>query len=449
MRRINKKIKALWGVSEIGFGVMSMMETTFLLFFLTDVAMLPREMAAFISATAAIADAVCAIPSGILIDKLNLSWGKYRPWLLLCPPIVTVLFVLCFTKIGSDTMAAGIIIAAYIASHFIWTISWNANRGLISVITDDPDEISFLSGRIALGTTLGKILASFFVPFMSTEIGKVTNGVTSYMVTCAITCLIFMVCYYTHYFITAGYDNTPVKAKKTPRFKDMARSICCNPHLVAVLSHDALRLVAFYGIAAAAAYYVKIIIGDASVLPWLLTVFYAGTSLGSGISSKISSRLGVRGTSVLGCVGCALIHGSCFFVGNNMVALFALLFLAQSFFGLAYGLTSTLYSMCGTYSQWKTGESVQGVVMSFGALSIKIAIAIRGVLISTFLGLICYDPTVSVVSAQASNGIRFLFLIVFSVVMLLSIIPLAFFRLNGKMLSEMESDIALRASQCT
>ena len=33
-------------------------------------------------------DAISAILAGIVIDRTNMKGGKYRPWLLICPPIV-------------------------------------------------------------------------------------------------------------------------------------------------------------------------------------------------------------------------------------------------------------------------------------------------------------------------------------------------------------------------
>ena len=105
INRINKKIKTVWGISEIGFSVMSTMETSFLVFFLTDVAQLPLAITAFITGFTALADAISAVIAGIVIDKVHFKVGKYRKWLLYCPPVVTVFFIFCFTKIGGDTMA--------------------------------------------------------------------------------------------------------------------------------------------------------------------------------------------------------------------------------------------------------------------------------------------------------------------------------------------------------
>lgn len=98
--------------------------------------------------------------------------------------------------------------------------------------------------------------------------------------------------------------------------------------------------------------------------------------------------------------------------------------------------------MCGTYSEWKTGGNARGVVMSFCSLAIKIGVAVRGVLITAVLGMIAYDPNATVMTAEAKSGVKFLFIGVFTIIMLVSLIPLLFFRLNDKKVIEMEKEIA-------
>ncbi|NTU89280.1 MAG: hypothetical protein HGA54_05140, partial [Actinobacteria bacterium] len=75
---LSTKIKRVWGISEVGFSVMSAMETSFLVFFLTDVALLPLGITAIITGFAALADAISAILAGIVVSKVTFKNGKYR-----------------------------------------------------------------------------------------------------------------------------------------------------------------------------------------------------------------------------------------------------------------------------------------------------------------------------------------------------------------------------------
>ena len=125
--KINNKIKSFWGISEVGFSFMSTVETTFFVIFLTDVAQLPLALVAAITSVAGIADAITAMLAGVIIDKVNFKNGKYRPWLIYCPPFVVAFFVLMFTKIGSDPMAALLCGLGYVLSHGIWNICVDIN----------------------------------------------------------------------------------------------------------------------------------------------------------------------------------------------------------------------------------------------------------------------------------------------------------------------------------
>ena len=210
MKKINNKIKSFWGISEVGFSFMSTVETTFFVIFLTDVAQLPLALVAAITSVAGIADAITAMLAGVIIDKVNFKNGKYRPWLIYLPPFVVAFFVLMFTKIGSDPMAALLCGLGYVLSHGIWNICWTANRTLVGELTDDPEERAFLSGRISAGSSAGKILASYLVPVLNIfflGIFASSTGVIGYTLTALIASVTFTVCYLIHFAITKGYDE--------------------------------------------------------------------------------------------------------------------------------------------------------------------------------------------------------------------------------------------------
>lgn len=448
MKRISNKIRAFWGISEVGFSVMATTETTFLVFFLTDIARLPLSIVAFITGSTALIDAFTAVLAGIIIDKVQFKSGKYRPWLVYCPPIVTIFFILLFTKIGNDVTAGILVAVGYILSHAIWNISWTANRNLIPVLTDDLNERNYLSGRFAAGSALGKMLASWLVPTLATVFFAITTGVSAYTMIAAIVSIIFMITYGIHFIITKGYEETGASAGqgKAVTFGDMARSIISTPPLIALVFHDALRLVAYYGVAAAAAYYAKIVLQDPSAVKTLLFIFYLGGFIGSLLSTKLAAKLGgAKKATYFGVIAFIVVHGATYFLPANMMLIAITMGIAQLLFGIAYGLTSNLYAMCGAYSEYKTGKNTRGVIMAFSSLSIKLGIAIRGVLIAYVLGAIQYSPTATI-TAAAQSGIKTLYIVVPVVVLVISLIPLFFFKLDDKEVIRMEEEIKARKS---
>lgn len=454
MLRINKKIKMLWGSSELGFSFMATTETTFFIFFLTDVAKLPFGMVAAITAVAGFADVFTAILAGGIIDKVRLKGGKYRPWLIYCPPFVMLFFILSFTKIGSDMTAAILCGIGYIVSHAIWNIAWTANRALVGKLSDDPTERAFLSGRIAAGANGGKIIASYFVPILNTfflAVFVTAGSVISYTAIAAVASAAFLLTYLIHYKITKGYDvpepSTDV-AKKSVSLGQMLKVIVTNPQLIVLLIGDALRLLGWYMVAGVATYYAKVVLKDPGAVSIMLVLFYAGTIVGALPSKFITSKLGTKGTCILGCIGFAVMHGLCFVFPTNRILIYGFVFIGQIFFGTAYGLTTSMYSMCGTYSEFKTGADVKGIIMACSSMAIKIAIAIRGSIIAAVLAAIAYSADAAI-TPDIESGIRLLYFLIPAAFSLLAILPFLFYKIKDSSIETMEKEIASRKNEKT
>ena len=446
---MNKGIKSVWGISEVGFSMMSTMETVFFMIFLTDVALLPLSITGIIAGSTAIIDAISAVIAGIVIDKVTFKSGKYRPWLLICPPIVTAFFVLMFTKIGGDVTAGLLIGLGYVMSHFIWNICWTANRNLIPVISKDQNDRSWLSARIAMGSNLGKLAGSYLVPPITTALFAVfgatagsTAPVPAYTVAALLMALCFVATYYVHYGITKGCD-TVEKGAKAVTFKDMGRAIATNDQLIVVLLHDALRLIGYYGLATLTTYYAKCVLGVPGDAGIMLVFFYLGCIVGSGFSSRLAKKLGPKKTTMLGVGGWLVCQATLIFLPANLVVVCAMLFVGQVFFGFAYGLTSNLYAMCGTYGEWKTGGQARGVTMSFCSLAIKLGVAIRGMIIPAVLAAVGYVATAADPTAFA-GGIQSAFGIMPAACLALSFVPLIFFKLTDEKVASMDKEISER-----
>lgn len=447
---MNKGIKSIWGISEVGFSMMSTMETVFFMIFLTDVALLPLSITGIIAGSTAIIDAISAVVAGIVIDKVTFKSGKYRPWLLICPPIVTAFFVLMFTKIGGDVTAGLLVGVGYVISHFVWNICWTANRNLIPVISKEQSNRSWLSARIAMGSNLGKLSGSYLVPpitaalFAAFAFGSTSGStpVIAYTVAALIMALCFMLCYYIHYVITKGSDTVEAGAKAVT-FKDMAKAIASNDQLIVVLLHDALRLTGYYGLATLTTYYAKCVLGVPGNSGIILVFFYLGCIIGAAFTSRVNKVLGPKKTTVLGVGGWLVCQAAIIVLPVNVVVVCTVLFIGQVFFGFAYGLTSNLYAMCGTYGEWKTGGQARGVTMSFCSLAIKLGVAIRGMVIPAVLGAIGYvaiaaDPTVY------ADGIRTAYTILPVVCLSISLIPLIWFKLSDEKVAQMDREIEER-----
>lgn len=445
MNRINGKIKAVWGISEIGFSIAATLETAFFLFFLTDVAQLPLGISGVIAAGASAVDTISALLAGVFIDKFHFKKGKYRPWLLIAPTIAMVFFILCFTKIGGDVMAGVIISIGYVVSHFCWNITYASVRSMTNVLTDDPSERAFLSGRLGAGAALGRVVASKLVPLITTSLAAVVSGVYAYSICAAVVSLLYIAAMAVSFGVTSGYDNETKSEGKKVSFKAMGKNIVTNPNLIGVVLHDILRLIAYYTVAAGTAYYAKVVLGDAAASGTVLMVFYLGCFVGSFIAARVAKVIGTKQATILGVGGWAVIWAVCFFLQPGYIALNVLLFVSQVLFGLAYGLSANLYSMCATWSYWKSGENTVGTTMSIMTVSVKLGVTLRAMILPAALAAVGYVSTATVFDAAAITGINQVYFLLPLALLVVSLIPLIFlFRIKDSDVTRMNEEIAAR-----
>lgn len=451
MKKINNIIKKFWGVSDIGFSFMSAVDTAFFVVFLTDISKLPLGIVATLLTITGIVDIATSLLSGIIVDKVNLKKGKYRPWLIYCPPIVIVSFVLMFSRIGSDFTAALICGVGYIISHSVWNIAWAANRTLVTVLTDDGEERAFLSARVSAGSSAGRMIAGYLVPTLSVFfIGIFSNskdGVIGYTMTALVAAILYAIFYGVHYFITKGYDEVNYKnksennaTKNNPSVKDILTTVISNKQLLLIIIYDICKLIPFYMIAASVAYYCKIVLGDAASVALLLVPFNFGTFIGCMISNSSVRKFGSKSTNIIGIIGFMICHGIGYFIPVSKIGIMIVLGIGQIFFGMAHGNTTNLYSMCGAYSEYKTGKSIKGMVMALCNTSIKVCLVARGLVITAVLGFINYNPDAAITN-MTIQGIKNMFFLVPIGFLILSLIPLIWFKIKDEDIEIMESKI--------
>ena len=109
--RLSKPLLYSYGIADLFFVMLTSMEVYFFAAFLTDHAGFSLAIFGRILTITSLADIVCALAGGVILQKVTLRFGgKYRSWFLIGPLLFLPFVVLQFTKIGTDFTAAAIII---------------------------------------------------------------------------------------------------------------------------------------------------------------------------------------------------------------------------------------------------------------------------------------------------------------------------------------------------
>ncbi|WP_075591417.1 MFS transporter [Labilibacter marinus] len=148
--------------------------STFLLFFYTDVFGITAAAAGVLLLVARFSDGVSDVAMGVIGDRTNSKYGKFRPWVLWTAIPLAVILSLLFTtpEIGTT----GKIIYAY-TTYILFTLIYTANNipygALMAVMTSDNRERTSLGSYRMVGAFGGGMLVQGALLFLVAYFGNV------------------------------------------------------------------------------------------------------------------------------------------------------------------------------------------------------------------------------------------------------------------------------------
>ena len=165
-----------------GYQIMGSLVGSYLMIFLTDTFGVPAGAVGVIMVVASIWDAINDPMMGTIADHTKSRWGKYRPYFLFVPAILTVVVVLLFASPNISTHGKIIWTAVfYILYGMLRTAIEIPSGALINAVTDEPAErnklINAYTVVMGIFTT---ITTSFALSFVSLFGGD--NTAKGYMI---------------------------------------------------------------------------------------------------------------------------------------------------------------------------------------------------------------------------------------------------------------------------
>ena len=165
-----------------GYQIMGSLVGSYLMIFLTDTFGVPAGAAGVVMVMASIWDAINDPIMGTLADRTKTRWGKYRPYFLFIPAMLTVVVVLLFASPNISDHGKIIWTAVfYILFGMLRTGIEIPSNALINAVTDQPSERSKLINAytVVMGI-FTTITTSFALDFISLLGGE--NTALGYMI---------------------------------------------------------------------------------------------------------------------------------------------------------------------------------------------------------------------------------------------------------------------------
>ena len=408
-------------IEKIGYGFGDMSSSMFwkifsyyLPFFYSNIFGLSLIDAGVLVLVTRIWDAVSDPMMGVIADRTNTRWGKYRPFLLWVAPLFSICGILLFTT--PDLNYGGKLIWAYVTYILMMTVYTGINvpyGAMLGVMTDDSNEKTVFSSFRMFFAYGG----SFISLFLWEPLTKFFGGENGYnepsgwfwsMVFISAACFVmFILCF----LLTREH----LKTVSTVSVGDDFRSLFANKPwwllIGAALCSNLFNTVR----GATVAYFFQDIVGQGVYLSFFAFsfLFYAGLFLGVGevcnmigVAScvPIANRLGKKTTFIV-VNASLLVFSVLFFFIPVSPAGFWLMLIAQVVISVLTGIMSPLvwsmYADVSDYAELKFHTASTGLIFSSSSMAQKFGGAIGGAAVLWLLSGFGYVTD----QAQLSAGV--------------------------------------------
>lgn len=341
---------------------------------------------------------------GLIADRTNTRWGKFRPWLLWTAVPFGIIGVLTFTT--PHLSAAGKIIYAYttyILLRLIYTINNVPYAALTGVITGDPDERTSLSSyRQVFANSAGFIVQSLAIP-MRNYLGRGDNA-RGYQLTMGLLSVLSII-FFIVAFATTKERIQPDPQQKSSLGQDLGDLFRNGPWIALFL------VTTFYFTAIAIRFsvmlpYFKYVAGNETLFSWFNGFGLASLLLGVAVSNSLAIRMGKRNLFVLSMVLTAIFNIALLVIPPTaVVPIFASEILRQFAYGWSCPLLWAMMADVADYGEWKLGRRATATVTSAVVFALWAGLALGGGIAGWLISFYGYVPN-AVQTARCLLGIR-------------------------------------------
>ncbi len=467
-------------VEKVGFGlgdtasnILYQAWSFFLAIFYTDVFMLPTSVASYLFLVTRVWDMVFDPTIGMIADRTNTRWGKFRPYLLWMA--IPYGALACAMFITPDWGLNARIVYAFV-TYILATTAYTAVNipysSLMAVMTPSPEERTSLSRYRFFFAFVGMLIITTFTLPLAKLLGanKAAAGYSEklgysqalgFQMTMAVFGAIAVVLLFIT-FATTRERVRPPEGQNTSFREDLEALSHNGPWIVLFISaiffliHNAIRN-------ASVLYYFDYVNGhgkdilltlgagpmslEFSRSTTFLTIGTFGMIAGVLVTYPLTKHFGKKALIIFFTLASVVLEMSFYVLPpGNFVLLASVNFVWSILAGGMPVFLFAMYSDVADYYEWKFRRRATGLVISGIMFAIKAGIAVGGFLTLMLLGVFHYVPH-QVQTPESIRGIKLLFSVIPGIFALICGLVLIFYPINEPMLRKIEEELKERKSQ--
>ncbi len=347
---------------------------SFLSVYMTDTLKIPAASASVIMFIATLWDAINDPMMGVIADRTKTRWGRYRPYFLFAPVLLTFFSVMIWIDWGFEsTMAKTIyVLCMYIGYGMTVTMYTMPQMAILPAAVRDNEQrnmiISLGAGVCAAAFTIGNTFTTNITAFFN-KLGF-SNGYVPYMLICGV---LAFISFWGLFASSKGKEKYLVEPEKGNPLKEIARVLKYKevwPNIVAWVMASM-----GYGMMFSTSVYYMMYYWSR---PDLISVFMGVISIGALVSMVVLMpiflkvfKTGQKAILVSQLLTIVLYVFLFFFGKTNFVLLCVLTFISCCTASMQNALVNVLVNDTIDFIMLKEGKSSNGVISSIKGFAQK------------------------------------------------------------------------------
>lgn len=416
-----------------------------LLFFYTDVYGISAAAAGTIMLVARFWDMAIDPVIGVVSDRTNTRWGKFRPYILFGAIPYAILAILTFTT--PNLGEAGKIVYAGATYVLLMTAYAAINlpySALGAVMTDDTYEraglntyrfIAGFTGQFIV-TGLALTLAEFFGG------GDKAQGFQYTVFLFAALSLVF-------FFITFKTTKERVQPPKEQvnSLKEDINNLFRNKAWIILALVGIISFIMFAMQNAAIAYYFKYYLGRENNVQLFNVIGTVALIVALPLSKPLAKRFGNKNVFI----GSSLISGLFFMLiyiagVNDLTTIYIFNIMAKMAYAPAVPLLWTMIADSADYGEWTTGRRATGLYFSAAVFAQKAGWGIGAAIAGWILAISGFVAN-AVQNATSITGIKLLVSVIPGILYMSCALFMIFYKIDSKTTAQMKKDLDERRAR--
>lgn len=441
--RLPVTTKIAYGVGDLGANLVFGTVGFFLLYFLTDISLLPASLAGAAMMTVRVMDAFTDPLIGYVSDRTSTRWGRRRPFLLFGSLPVGLFFLVLFTDTPIQNQA--LLFVYIMLTYFLFFVSYSLVNIPYSALTPDMtrdfDERTNLTGYRMASAIVGTLIAAGATKGLVSLFPTERAG---FSVVAGVYGLIFIG---TTFIVFWGVRERKdiVDRRLSPSMFRLYRSALKNTPFVLVSVTYILHTMAVVIISTTLIYYFKYYMKRESLIGTIFLVLLLTAIVFISFWVAVSKRIGKKAAYNTGMTIFALSMVAIFFLlPDQLVAMYLLTAVAGMGLSTNFVLPWAMVPDTIEYSELKTGSRNEGVFYGIWSFGPKLGSAGSSLLVGVILDLSGYVPNFSDQSEATLWGIRLVLCIIPAVIMGIGIGVLSFYPITHRKYKEIVDELLRR-----